>query len=1055
MANDIRANIIIDGDTSQAVSELNALAREIARTANLVGGSGQNIPIITADLDSIQEAVRLAREASQVEGLELARLRRSQTESFATKGPDAAEGEIFNEAITAQTLRAKEASIAYGVLNEALLEHQNALKTQAVAERRLVDERERAAQEVVETARRATPEGVKAGTPFQADVKTREILKNQIEKLAAEEFNLSGAYANHIAEINTYEERLRSLSVEFEQGSIDQSKYSAEVEATQTQLDKARASFNIISKTLSDVKTGASQASTALNGLSRTPAEIVRTQNENLRENYAVTRSLDRGFNTVSEGFGSVGALLGNFGPHGEFAYIISDMTQLAGSIPEVTGGLSLLRANIGAFIAQLGVAKLAGIAGFAVVIGGIIHVIGQFLSSVDAEAAKLKENAEGYSRSQQFIADSLIGTALTAEEAGNLLRKEDIGQQFRATALAVLKGVRDGTIELDKVTSGIDEGLIRVADALGRNGGLQEVIDELEAQSNESSLAVANLNTAIAQGIPTLNSFREILGDFERTTVELDAATANIENIRQLIAEGDSDIESVSSAIDRYNQIITDSSQAVDQALEDITSATASFQADIAAMRQAVEDTRSANLAQHEFDTFWENIDVSIQHTADAARELLRASREQAALQQKITDIDNKAIEDIDKVVKDTIAKIAKLDQDAADAQLKFTQDEAKIQQRGNIDALRRLRDFERERYEIERDFADKRFDAVLDNDVRSFLEANREEQKALDDLAFKFNTGEGDIKVDADLERLERQTALNEKLAAIEEEKRAALAAQKERIDQITAEAQRAAAQIFDEFHKKQEEARQDAAITDAMDAAFAAAKVARTIATTIRTTALEAAALALQENERKKAHDEELTRLGAVYREQNELRLAAEESLSAVQSLAIDLRTEIDLLEGSALDANSSTLALADSLAVLDAEITKAGSNLARIILGSSDGDFNAAKELFDQLKREREALTGGINTTSSTDPRLPVPPPPPAYTPPATIMPLRDAASLEGRNSVPASVIYHAPPMTINIGEHATKTEAEEIALSLVDRMREEIIGVIEDAIYGAS
>jgi hypothetical protein len=41
------------------------------------------------------------------------------------------------------------------------------------------------------------------------------------------------------------------------------------------------------------------------------------------------------------------------------------------------------------------------------------------------------------------------------------------------------------------------------------------------------------------------------------------------------------------------------------------------------------------------------------------------------------------------------------------------------------------------------------------------------------------------------------------------------------------------------------------------------------------------------------------------------------------------------------------------------------------------------------------------------------------------------------------------------MTINIGEHATKTEAEEIALVMVDRMREEIIGVIEDAIYGAS
>jgi hypothetical protein len=1053
MANDIRANIIIDGDTSQAVSELNALAREIARTANLVGGSGQNIPVITADLDSIQEAVRLAREASQLENLELARLNQQQRVSKAT----GAEGDLSPE-ITEQTLRAKEASIAYGVLNEALLEHQNTLKNQIAAEKRAADEREKSTQQLIEQARTESPKGAKPGQTFQADPEARRILQAQIGKLAVEEAALNKAYAAQIAEVVRNETTLRRLNVEFQKGVTDQAKYEESVQSASSQLDRARGNLQAVEKALNDVRSNASKATAALNGLSQTPADIVRAQNENLRENYAVTRALDRGFNTVSEGFGSLGAVLGNFGPAGEFAFILSDFTQLAGSIPEVTGGLSLLRANFGAFLTQLGAATLAKIALGGAVIGGLVLAAGKMVEGIDAEATRLKSRAEDYVKSQEFIADALTNTALTTQEVGDLLRKEDIGQQFRDTTLKVLKSVRDGTVDLAGVTEGIDQNLIALANTLGRNGGLQEVIDGLEAQSNESALAVANLNAAIEQGIPTLNSFRDILGDFGQTTVELNAATANIKNIQQLLASGDVDIESVTEAIDRYNGIIEDSGKAVDQALADITEATLSFQADINAMRQAVEDSRAANLAQHEFDTFWENIDVSIRSSADAARELLRSSREQAALQQKITDIDSKAIEDIDKVVKDTVAKIAKLDQDAANARLKFEQDEAKIQRRGDIDALRRLRDFERERYEIERDFADKRFDAVLDNDVRSFLEANRDEQKALDDLAFKFNTGEGDIKVDADLERLERQNALNEKLAAIEEEKRAALLAQKERIDQITAEAQQAAAKIYDDFHKRQEEARQDAAITEAMDVALAAAKVARTIATTIRTTAIEAAALALQENERKKAHDEELARLGTVYREQNTLRLTAEENLTAIEGFAFDLGAEIDRLEGSAIRSNTATANLTDTLADLNNELATANFAFKFGFLAELQGvatDYVALDAYIKELEARRTALLNGDGIPTPTSGALLPIPVAPIYTPPTTVMPFSSSANLEGRQSTGSSITYNAPPMTINIGEHATKTEAEEIALVMVDRMREEIIGVIEDAIYGAS
>jgi hypothetical protein len=240
--------------------------------------------------------------------------------------------------------------------------------------------------------------------------------------------------------------------------------------------------------------------------------------------------------------------------------------------------------------------------------------------------------------------------------------------------------------------------------------------------------------------------------------------------------------------------------------------------------------------------------------------------------------------------------------------------------------------------------------------------------------------------------------------------------------------------------------------------MDIALAVAKVARTIATTIRTTAIEAAALAAQETERKKAHDEELARLGTVYREQNTLRLTAEENLTAIEGFAFDLGAEIDRLEGSAIRSNTATANLTDTLADLNNELATANFAFKFGFLAELQGvatDYVALDAYIKELEAQRDALLNGDGVgTSSTDPLLPLPPPS-AYVPPSTILPFRDAASLEGRNSVPASVVYNAPPMTINIGEHATKTEAEEIALSLVDRMREEIIGVIEDAIYGAS
>jgi hypothetical protein len=115
-----------------------------------------------------------------------------------------------------------------------------------------------------------------------------------------------------------------------------------------------------------------------------------------------------------------------------------------------------------------------------------------------------------------------------------------------------------------------------------------------------------------------------------------------------------------------------------------------------------------------------------------------------------------------------------------------------------------------------------------------------------------------------------------------------------------------------------------------------------------------------------------------------------------------------------------------------------------------------DYAALDAYIKQLEAQRDALLNGDGVPSSPTALLPAPIAPPTYVTPGfgpSSIPF--SPSLEGRQDTGVSITYHAAPVTLHVGEFATKTEAEELARAYSDQSRVETITIIEEAIYGAS
>lgn len=758
---------------------------------------------------------------------------------------------------------------------------------------------------------------------------------------------------------------------------------------------------------------------------------------------------LDRAFNSFSEFSSTLGSLTGSAALSGP----VSDMIDLVGSFPELTGQFKKFTAALAAtslnivsakgVIGSIGgaitafIVKLTGFSAAVVASGivvGAVAAIGVVIISIlgtidkaNKQAELLAKNARRFAEGQKFLAEGMSSASLTIAEANKNIKDSVIQQSFLDSAIKRLEAFRQSQQNgIEMLYEGVDKEAYNLARLLG-NDGLGEVILEVKDSVLELKDAALNTQIAIDRGIASRNSLLEFFGEFGKKVREINPGDTFAE-IEAIIEAGGA-VEDLAAAHERYSAALEEAQQSVIDITNAVSTAVRSFNEQQASITNAykvgVNDrTKTAYVARtraKEDDTF--------QNQRDKRLEDLRKFYDDldAAL---AGDGGGGGGDNMSKKLKDAaddLAKqLAKLAEDAAEAIAKFNKDSLERQTEFDIKRLRAIEDFERKRFEIEETYQESRYAAILDNDVRSFLDAGRTRSKSLRDASYDFNTDSSRSLEDFNRESVKRKEALDERLADIEKERQAAILASQQRVDEIKKEVTATGAAYA---VSREEKLRREKEFSDLEALYDLKAQIIKRQREKTDLKQSEDAAKAQHDKEQAqllKTHLATMLRLGTEYLSARLAEFTAQRGLSTVKDLAAETTAKIDIYTQAILAQNDAALLAADATIRLAGELRE-----AQLLMEQMGISPEQVQQMESSLPWWQQAL--------DQVPYVPAP----KYGP--QMMP-NDGSGRESRANVTL-------PLTVNVGSVVSEDEARRIAMSIADQAKAEIIAMISRATGG--
>ena len=458
----------------------------------------------------------------------------------------------------------------------------------------------------------------------------------------------------------------------------------------------------------------------------------------------------DNPLSTLLEGVEAL-ADAGEFLP--QFVNQVRNLPSVLGAGSAATTALATAEGTAtvatGGFAASVGTVLLA-LAPIAAVVGGVVLAVKNYSDGMEEQRAQLERNLNAIRDTNLAIADGLTSDDAQAQIEENQ-RQIEAWQQTLQTANGAYAQLNAGLEqEFGSVGSQLVGAFVRAVDSreeelVGSISEAQAAITDLEAENNRLAASLDNgalaANDAAIQLEETESSLESLGQASANAASQLESSAQRLESIQ---AQRASTIESYDESVGRLQE---------DRAL--------------AAKRQ--EQDRAIAAAKHQ-----QNLQKI---EADGAERI-------EEIRSEIADLPNDLADAIGDIAAEGNKKLAALDKD-------FFKNELKKQ----ADYQRKLEDIEEDaakrRVEIVKKYTQALFDAAQDNDVISFLQAQRSQANELQGV----NSDEQDRSQQLTEEfirgRQEELDAYNEKkqeiLLGIEEEKAAAVEASAERKAQL----------------------------------------------------------------------------------------------------------------------------------------------------------------------------------------------------------------------------------------------------------------------------
>lgn len=486
----------------------------------------------------------------------------------------------------------------------------------------------------------------------------------------------------------------------------------------------------------------------------------------------------------ISTATSSIASLAGNFGVDTGGVQIISDLTGVIEYLPKFQQGLKDTAAtlqNAGGSIGQLASAggQLGGmLGGVGSSVGSILAVaapaaaaVGAVGLAISAYTSLIEEQARAVEAAKAQLAGDTQGridNALTIKTASSESVKAQLEEQ-KIKLEITRKDLADRRAQLEIVRQQY-EALGASFDpaqraALGQAGEVWEAeIARLTAAETDLAASVENTTNNILPAIAAREAEQKAIEDAEAALKKREQA----EKTLATLADQRAGLESQ-----------------------------AALQAGETAAARALRDARE----QEDFDRARETT---------LAKHVDRLAAIEADGQQRIVDLRKQGVKrlaDADKGIGETNQKIAELAgtlaKDISEAEARAAGDRAKTLDKARQDEQKALVDFNRRKRAIQQSFDDAAFDAELTSDVLALIEAERRRDAELKQNSEQFDDA-----------KQQRQQALADELAKIEEQKQARIAeiqaaaeARRQELERELAERQAARAALVSEIQAQLE--------------------------------------------------------------------------------------------------------------------------------------------------------------------------------------------------------------------------------------------------------